>query len=118
VLRAWARKRGMQVGDRGRLSPDVLAAWRAAHAGPPTARRAAAGKPRSAAKAAAARNPGRPAAPEAAPSVPDASAEEHPATVARIADLKAQITALTARVQQLEQQPTPEPRRRRGLRRR
>lgn len=29
-LRAWARLHGMPVSDRGRLKPDVLAAWRAA----------------------------------------------------------------------------------------
>ena len=32
-LRAWAREQGMDVGDRGRLSPEVRAAWDAAHSG-------------------------------------------------------------------------------------
>lgn len=31
-VRAWARDRGMAVSDRGRLRPEVLAAWHAAHA--------------------------------------------------------------------------------------
>lgn len=30
-VRAWARNHGLAVPDRGRLRPDVLAAWRAAH---------------------------------------------------------------------------------------
>ena len=30
-LRAWARAEGLEVPDRGRLRPEVLAAWRAAH---------------------------------------------------------------------------------------
>lgn len=29
LIRAWAREQGMAVGDRGRLSPDVLAAFEA-----------------------------------------------------------------------------------------
>lgn len=30
-LRSWARAQGMDVGERGRLSPDVLEAWTHAH---------------------------------------------------------------------------------------
>jgi hypothetical protein len=30
-VRAWAREHGLIVPDRGRLRPDVLAAWKAAH---------------------------------------------------------------------------------------
>jgi hypothetical protein len=30
-LRAWARAQGIEVSDRGRISHDVLAAWRSAH---------------------------------------------------------------------------------------
>jgi hypothetical protein len=30
-IRAWARSAGLDVPDRGRLRPDVVAAWRAAH---------------------------------------------------------------------------------------
>lgn len=41
-LRSWARAHGMDVGDRGRLSPEVRAAWDAAHgAGGPAATEAA-----------------------------------------------------------------------------
>ena len=36
-LRAWARAQGMEVGDRGRLSPAVLEAYAAAHAAPDAA---------------------------------------------------------------------------------
>ncbi|WP_422631936.1 ERCC4 domain-containing protein [Pseudokineococcus basanitobsidens] len=32
-VRAWALAQGMAVSDRGRLRPDVVAAWRAAHGG-------------------------------------------------------------------------------------
>jgi len=31
-VRAWARAQGMAVSDRGRLRPEVLAAWHEAHA--------------------------------------------------------------------------------------
>jgi len=34
-VRAWARAQGMAVSDRGRLRPDVVAAWREAHAPSP-----------------------------------------------------------------------------------
>lgn len=33
-VRQWARSKGLEVGERGRLSPDVLAAYSAAHGGP------------------------------------------------------------------------------------
>jgi hypothetical protein len=33
-VRQWARSKGIDVGERGRLSPDVLAAYSAAHGGP------------------------------------------------------------------------------------
>lgn len=32
-IRQWAREQGMQVGDRGRLSPELVAAYDDAHAG-------------------------------------------------------------------------------------
>lgn len=31
TVRQWAREQGFRVGDRGRLSPDVVAAFEAAH---------------------------------------------------------------------------------------
>ena len=52
-MRQWARSKGIEVGERGRLSPDVLAAYAAAHGGPPV--KAAAKK--SAAKKSAAKKP-------------------------------------------------------------
>lgn len=33
VVRRWAKENGFPVGDRGRLSPEVLAAFAAAHEG-------------------------------------------------------------------------------------
>ena len=57
-LRAWAREQGMDVGDRGRLSPEVRAAWDAAHGGSDAA---ASGAPATGAAAAkAAPRAGRP----------------------------------------------------------
>ena len=32
VIRAWARQAGLSVGERGRLHPDVVSAYEAAHA--------------------------------------------------------------------------------------
>lgn len=31
AVRAWAREQGLPVGDRGRVSPDLVAAYVAAH---------------------------------------------------------------------------------------
>lgn len=36
-IRKWARVAGLVVGDRGRLSPDIVAAYNDAHAGAPAA---------------------------------------------------------------------------------
>lgn len=54
VVRQWARSKGMEVGERGRLSPEVLAAYAAAHGGAPVkaAAKAAPAKKKAAKKAA------------------------------------------------------------------
>ena len=36
VIRLWARAQGLTVGERGRLSPQVLHAYATGHAKPPT----------------------------------------------------------------------------------
>ena len=62
-VRQWARTKGWEVGERGRLSPDVLAAYAAAHGGPPV--KAAAKK--APAKKAAKKAPAKRAAARKAP---------------------------------------------------
>ena len=91
-LRAWARAQGMDVGDRGRLSPQVRAAWDAAHAATPAPE------------------------PPTEPLVDEREAERE-AVEQRFADLERQVGELARRVAQLERAATATPRRRRFGRR-
>ena len=115
----------MEVGDRGRLSPDVLVAWQTAHNAGTTATRPEAAKKRAtASKPAPGRQPphGRkttpalkPASVETPPSPGEPTpAAEPPATVARLLELERHVAALAARIEHLERQAA-EPPRRRGL---
>jgi hypothetical protein len=81
-VRQWARNKGMEVGERGRLSPDLLAAYSAAHGGPPVtkpAKKATKKAPtkKSAAKKAGAKRATSPTrkAPAKASSAPRVAAE-------------------------------------------
>lgn len=116
-MRAWARKNGYDVADRGRLRPEVLDAYADAHrtsgspakkapAAKPAARKAPAAKPTVAKKVAVA------PAPAPAPQVTQEpeSPEPTPKPVAddrRLVALGEEIAALTERVAQLEAQVGP-----------
>ena len=114
-LRAWARAQGMDVGDRGRLSPQVRQAWDAAHAGEPVAtpstRVASKRAPRRTASPAAPPAPAEPDTPPAEAAEQDREAER------RFADLERQVGELARRVAQLERAAETTPRRRRFGRR-
>ena len=120
-MRAWARENGYDVADRGRLRPEVLEAYAAAHRkGSGTAKKAAA-KPaaakKAAAKPAAAKKPAAKKAPAPKPAVakaPEPEAEEAPASPEpkpkpvtddrRLVALGEELAALTDRVAKLEAQ--------------
>ncbi|MCU1587913.1 MAG: Lsr2 [Frankiales bacterium] len=97
-VRQWARQKGLEVGERGRLSPDVLAAYSAAHGGPPVkapAKKAAKKTARKATKA-----PARTAAKDvrSAPAATPVVALES----ARVEALESKLVALSARIERLE----------------
>lgn len=123
AIRAWAQAEGLKVGDRGRLRPDVLEAYDAASGSSAKAMRTpaktgsksklsaktAAPKPRL--RKAAAKPRPKPAA-KAISTANVTPAAETPAsqvvTVAeniQIAELRAALEALTARVTRLEAAP-------------
>lgn len=100
-VRQWARQKGLDVGERGRLSPDVLAAYSAAHGGPPvkaavkkaakkSARKATKAPVKQAAKASAS----APATSSASPIVALESA--------RVEALESKLAALASRIERLE----------------
>lgn len=98
-LRAWAQEQGLAVASRGRLKPEILAAWRGAHRQPSGPKRRS-GSPAptklaSAAQAKASRKP-----PQAEPG----AALDHPGSdlTAQLADFQAQLAALVSRVEKLE----------------
>jgi len=75
-VRQWARSQGLEVGERGRLSPDLLAAYSKAHGGAsvkpaakkaPAKKRAAAKKAPAKKKAAVRKAPAKKAAQRSAP---------------------------------------------------
>lgn len=119
AVRAWARSNGYDVADRGRLPAELTDAYLAAQGGKaapakkaaakkPVARKAApARKAATAAKPATARKAATAAAAPAATSspAPAPAAEPAPKPVAddrRLVALGEQLTALTARVAELE----------------
>ena len=91
-LRAWALDNGIQVADRGRISGDVLDAWKAAHATKPTA-------PHKSAKPASAR-PAKVSRASAVAAQPEVSTDAEQQSQASKAE--ARFTALEQRVQALE----------------
>ena len=123
-VRAWARKAGLEVGERGRLSPAVLAAYDAAHggkplpAGAPVAKKATSKRPaKKAAKKTAAKSSARPTQRAAArpalterPATPVRSfappSTPTPAAPAvepsRVTALEEQLRLLAGRVERLE----------------
>ena len=114
-MRAWARDNGYDVADRGRLRPEVLDAYTAAHrTGSGTAKKAPAATP--AAKKAPTKT-GKPVAKKVAPApaaapAPEVEQEERspepkPKPVTddrRLVALGEELAALTERVAQLEAQ--------------
>lgn len=119
-LRAWARSKGIDVGDRGRLSPEVLDAWHAAHGdngGATPAKKPAAKKP-AAKKPAAKRPPAKKAPSEPRPVMatkPPVAVEKPADEATLITTLTAQVTSLTRRVEQLENAARATPPQRRSL---
>ena len=125
TIRAWARAEGLDVAERGRLNPQIVAAFTAANgsAGQSTRNRkpsnATPAKPAS--RVATTKAPVRKAQSKSpAKAAPFAAARTDGDAIAavredtRIADLQAAVTALTARVAKLEAaSATSEPRKRR-----
>ena len=119
TIRAWAHAEGLDVAERGRLKPEIVAAYAAANG--------SAGKSASRQKAARvtqAKATGKTTARKAAPkrvvsAAPVVVAPETAATDAedpRIADLLSAVNALTERVARLEAAAVPvKPRTRRRL---
>jgi hypothetical protein len=113
-VRQWARQKGLEVGERGRLSPEVLAAYSAAHGGAkvaPAAKKPAAKKAakKTAAKKPAARKTAAKKAPatkatatKTAVASPAAAAPAVAADSALISSLNDKLAALAARVERLE----------------
>ena len=123
VIRAWAQAEGLKVGDRGRLRPDVLEAYDAASGSSVKAMKTPAktgSKPKASANTAApkprlrkaAAKPGPKPAAKAMSTANVAPAAETPtpkvgrvAENTQIAELRAALEALTARVTRLEATP-------------
>ena len=109
-LHAWARQNGLDVADRGRLSPKVLEAWTAAQKrdGQHTAQRptAARGNARTAKKSAPASKPARSQAPISEPIEITTRDDEI------IIDLRDQVQTLQGRVAALESAVSATPKRR------
>lgn len=80
-MRQWARSKGIEVGERGRLSPDVLAAYSAAHGGPAVKSAPAAAK--KATKKATKKAPAKRAAAKKAPAKRAAAKNPPAASVSR-----------------------------------
>ncbi|MCW2544409.1 MAG: Lsr2 [Frankiales bacterium] len=107
-VRQWARQKGLEVGERGRLSPEVLAAYSAAHGGAkvapaakkPAAKKAAAKRP-AAKKAAAKKSPATRSVTTAAAAAPS-TAPAVAVDSALVASLNDKLAALAARVERLE----------------
>ena len=78
-VRQWARQKGLDVGERGRLSPEVLAAYSKAHGGVTVAPAAATKRP-AAKKTAAKKTAAKKAATKtaAAPAKPAVAAAPEP----------------------------------------
>jgi hypothetical protein len=133
-VRQWARSKGIDVGERGRLSPDVLAAYSAAHGGAtvkPTAKKTTrkAVKKAPAKKAAAKKTTDRkaPAKRAAAAKAVPAPAESsrpvfrQPETItappvvtvdsARVTALEESIAKLASRLERLEAAKASSPKR-------
>lgn len=108
AVRAWARKNGHDVADRGRLPAELHAAYLAAEGGTAaparkparatSAQKAAPARKRTATKAA----PTKRAASAAAEPVADAPPDVQPD---RLGALEDQVAALSARVVALEERP-------------
>jgi hypothetical protein len=105
AIREWAREQGLDVAERGRLKPEVLDAYRAAHrrtkAKATPVKRVPAAEPES---AAAARKPDAPRSAAATTTATPVhvhdgaeAAQDH-----RLTTLEAAMEALTARVAKLE----------------
>lgn len=120
-VRAWARKNGFEVGDRGRLSPTVLEAYRVAKGGAPGSKQVAAKKP--AKKAAKASKPmkkaaSRPVKKAAEPTTTPAPVPVATVDSARVESLEAQLQQLATRVERLEAARAAEAAKPKGLFRR
>jgi len=104
TIRAWALSQGLDVAERGRLKPEVLDAYNAAHrrtkAKATAAKPVPAAKPKPTAEAPkqAAARPVVATAP-APDEIPDAAEATQDL---RLTDLEATVAALTARVAKLE----------------
>lgn len=89
-LRAWAQEQGLAVASRGRLKPEILAAWRGAHRQPSGPKRRS-GSPAPTKLASAAPAPAKAALDNAGSDL-----------TAQLADFQVQLAALVSRVEKLE----------------
>jgi hypothetical protein len=104
ALRVWARQNGIEVADRGRLSPKVLEAWRAAHqpaskASPPQKEGAT---PRRNTRAPKGRPAKAPKATKTPATVPAAAQPSGRDDALLIIDLRDQVLILKDKVEALE----------------
>lgn len=103
-VRQWARQKGMEVGERGRLSPEVLAAYSKAHGGVTIssgARKKATARKAPARKAPARKAPAK-AAVTKAPTTTPAPTPVIAVDSERVEALEAKVAGLAARLERLE----------------
>jgi hypothetical protein len=102
-VRQWARQNGLEVGERGRLSPDVLEAYAKAHGGAVPVKAAAKRPAKNAAKKTARTTTARKAAASTATSTATSAAPPVVAVdSAKVEALAAKLAAVEARLERLE----------------
>lgn len=102
-LRAWAQEQGLAVASRGRLKPEILAAWRGAHRQPNGPQRRS-GSPAPTKLPSAAPAPAPAKATRKPPAAEPGATLDKPGSdlTAQLADFQVQLAALVSRVEKLE----------------